>query len=189
VSFTAALLAGGRSRRMGRDKSALAWEGDTLLAHQARTLRMTGAQVLLLSGRAGQALALEGFILVSDSEAGAGPAAALADAWRGTHTDVLLVLAVDLPRMPADYLRSLAVAALQQERSVVPVLGGRYEPLAAAWHRSCLAEFVGASGRSLQDICAKLAAADLMTARQVSDGEARLFENINTPADYDRLWS
>ncbi len=174
---------------MGLDKSGLGWDGITLLAHQARTLRLTGAQQLLLSGRREQALQLEGFALVTDSESGAGPAAALADAWRETHTQVLLVLAVDLPRMPVEYLRELALGASRQERSVVPMLGGRYEPLAAAWHRSCMPEFFGAAGRSLQSICSILSGGDLLTVRQVSDGEAQLFENVNTPSDYARLQS
>jgi molybdopterin-guanine dinucleotide biosynthesis protein A len=172
---------------MGRDKSTLNWGDGTLLAHQARTLRLAGAQQLLVSRRPDQAGQLEGFTLVTDSESGAGPAAALADAWRATNTDVLLALAVDLPRMPADYLREMALGAMQQERSVVPVLGGRYEPLAAAWHRSSLLEFAGAAGGSLQSICAMLARMDLLTPREVSDGEAQLFENVNTAADYERL--
>ena len=187
MSFSAVLLAGGASRRMGRDKTSLEWSGATLLAHQAKTLRLTGAQHCLLSRRPGQAWLLEGFGLVTDSELEAGPAAALADAWRATNAQVLVALAVDLPQMPSDYLREMAVGALQQERSVVPVLAGRYEPLAAAWHRSCLHEFFGSAGRSLQGICATLAKQDLLTVREVSDGEARLFENLNTPVDYERL--
>ena len=187
MSFSAVLLAGGMSRRMGRDKSALNWNDASLLAHQARVLQLTGAQQLLLSHRPDQAFELSGFTLVRDSEAGAGPAAAIADVWRETNCQVLLSLAVDLPRMPPDYLHEMAVGALQQERSVVPMLAGRYEPLAAAWHRSCLARFFGAAGKSLQGICATLAAENLLTVRQVSDGEAQLFENLNTPADYERL--
>ena len=187
MNFSAVLLAGGASRRMGRDKPALEWSGATLLAHQAKTLRLTGAQPLLLSRRPGQVWWLDGFGLVTDSELDAGPAAALADAWRATNSAVLLVLAVDLPRMPAEYLREMALAALQQERSVVPMLAGRYEPLAAAWHRSCLPDFFGAAGRSLQSICGILAQRELLTSRAVSDGEAHLFENVNTPEDYERL--
>ena len=187
MNFSAVLLAGGRSSRMGRDKSTLYWNGATLLAHQAGILRETGAQQLLLSGRADQAELITGFSLVTDSQGGAGPAAALADAWRATNADVLLVLAVDCPRILPDYLRELALGALQQERSVVPVLSGRYEPLAAAWHRSCLMEFFDVAGRSLQSVCAVLAKSELLTVREVTDGEAQLFENINTPADYERL--
>jgi molybdopterin-guanine dinucleotide biosynthesis protein A len=187
MNFSAVLLAGGASTRMGRDKSTLYWNGATLLAHQATILRETGASQLLLSGRAEQAELITGFSLVKDSQSNAGPAAALADAWRVASTDVLLVLAVDCPRILPDYLRELALGALQQERSVVPVRGGRYEPLAAAWHRSCLMEFFDPGGRSLQSICAALAKTELLTVREVTDGEGQLFENINTPDDYERL--
>lgn len=187
MNFSAVLLAGGASRRMGRDKSTLYWNGTSLLEHQAGIVRQTGAQQLLLSGRADQISFVEGFTLVTDTEVGAGPAAALADTWRENNAPVLVALAVDSPRIPADYLRELALAALQQERSVVPMLAGRYEPLVAAWHRSCVGEFFGSAGRSLQSICAMLAKANLLTVREVSDGEAQLFENINTPDDYVRL--
>src|SRR5207248_11712495 len=117
--------------RMGRDKSTLYWNGATLLVHQASLLRQTGAQQLLLSGRMEQISMVEGFTLVTDTEAEAGPAAALADTWRETNANVLIALGVDLPRIPPEYLRELALAALQQERSVVPMLAGRYEPLVA----------------------------------------------------------
>lgn len=187
MNFSAVLLAGGASRRMGRDKGTLYWNGASLLAHQAEILRHTGAQQLLLSGRPEQIALVDGFTLVTDTEAGAGPAAALADIWRETNSSVLVALAVDSPRIPAEYLRELALAALQQERSVIPMLAGRYEPLAAAWHRSCLGEFFGSAGRSLQSICGMLAKANLITVREVSDGEAQLFDNINTPDDYARL--
>jgi molybdopterin-guanine dinucleotide biosynthesis protein A len=172
---------------MGRDKSTLYWNGTTLLVHQAEILRLTGAHQLLLSGRGGQSNSVPGFSVVEDSENLAGPAAALADVWRATNAQVLVVLPVDVPRIPPDYLRDLALGALQQERSVVPVRSGLYEPLVAAWHRSCLTEFFGSAGRSLQSICANLAKMDLITVREVTDGESQLFENINTPADYERL--
>ena len=187
MNCSAVLLAGGASRRMGRDKSTLYWNGTTLLEHQAAILRMTGAQQLLLSGRVEQISLVEGFTLVTDTEVEAGPAAALADTWRETNTNVLIALGVDSPRIPADYLRELALAALQQERSVIPMLAGRYEPLVAAWHRSCVGEFFGSANRSLQSICAMLAKSNLVTVREVSDGEAQLFDNINTPEDYARL--
>ena len=187
MSFAAVLLAGGASLRMGRDKPALTWSGQSLLAHQGQTLRATGADQFMLSRQVAQPWALDGFLVITDSDLNGGPAAALADAWRMAHADVLLALAVDLPKMPPDYLREMALGALQQGRSVVPRLAGRYEPLAAAWHRSCLPEFFSATGRSFQGICASLAQSDLLTPREVSDGEAQLFANLNTSADYDRL--
>src|SRR4051812_44108473 len=61
VNFSAVLLVGGASRRMGRDKSTLYWNGTSLLVHQAGILRQTGAQQFLLSGRVEQMPMVDGF--------------------------------------------------------------------------------------------------------------------------------
>ena len=49
VSFSAAVLAGGRSTRMGTDKAFVLWRGRTLLEHQLSTLRALGPNALLVS--------------------------------------------------------------------------------------------------------------------------------------------
>lgn len=192
MSFAAVLLAGGGSRRMGRDKAGLAWGGVTLLAHQAATLRATGASELLVSCRAEQVAARVAelgaeFRVVVDVHPDSGPAAALDDAWRATRADVLLVLALDLPRMNAEYLRELVARAQTLERSVVPVHSGLFEPLAAAWHRSCLVAFDQVRHRPVKEICAELVKRELLVTREVTDGEGALFANVNTPEEYERV--
>ncbi len=187
MSFAAVLLAGGGSRRMGRDKATLAWGAGTLLEHQAQALRATGADEWLISCRAECGREVEGFRVVLDVHPDAGPAAALDDVWRAARADVLVVLPLDMPLMRPDYLRDLAMSARQQQRSVVPVIGGYYEPLAAAWHRSCLVAFDQVMHRPMQEICAELVKRELLTPRNVSDGEMAMFENLNTPEDYARL--
>ncbi|WP_438480219.1 molybdenum cofactor guanylyltransferase [Oleiharenicola lentus] len=187
MSFATVLLTGGGSRRMGRDKAMLAWSDGTLLTHQAATLRATGASELLLSCAPDREWICEGFRVVCDTQADTGPAAALLDAWQATTADVLVVLPIDVPRMSVDYLRELALRARQLEQSVVPVRGGYFEPLAAAWHRSSLVAFDRVAHRPMQEICAELAKRGLLHAREVSDGEAALFENMNTPEEYQRV--
>ena len=51
IPFAAALLAGGRSLRMGRDKARLPWGGEPLWRHQWRTLAALEPSSLLLSCR------------------------------------------------------------------------------------------------------------------------------------------
>ena len=53
MNFSAVILAGGKSSRMGRDKAWLEFRGHTLLARQIGIARETGAAEIMVSGRAG----------------------------------------------------------------------------------------------------------------------------------------
>ncbi|HEY5345385.1 MAG TPA: NTP transferase domain-containing protein, partial [Verrucomicrobiae bacterium] len=52
MNFSAVILAGGKSSRMGRDKAFLEIGGTTLLARQIGLARELGAAEIFISGRA-----------------------------------------------------------------------------------------------------------------------------------------
>ena len=117
---------------------------------------------------------------------GAGPLAALANIWMGSPAEVLLVLAIDLPFVPTDRLRTMAGLARQEGRSVMPHRNGRFEPLAAAWHRSCLPTMqhtLAAGQRSFQPLCADLLAAGRLRPLASDDPGAQWLANLNRPED------
>lgn len=189
MSHAAVLLAGGYSRRMGSDKASLPWGRASLLQHQAATLRATGARDWILACRPEQQFALPGFKLVPDPEPDRGPMAALANVWKHTQTDVLLVLAVDMPFAPAAWLRQLAIMADREGQSVLPASDSVYEPLAAAWHRSCLPHWHSAlksSRRSFQTLSKELAAYGKLREITIGKEETRWLTNLNCPADFSR---
>jgi molybdopterin-guanine dinucleotide biosynthesis protein A len=179
------LLAGGRSRRMDRDKAGLDWHGRTLGEHQAATLAASGAWPLLLSCRADQTWDPAGFTRIEDRDDQDGAVGALVGAIESADTPVVTVLAVDLPLMPADWLGALTGRARENGVSVVPVQDGRFEPLAAAWHCSALPalEAALAANRSLQSACAALQAEGRLQPHVISAEEAKLLTNVNTPED------
>src|SRR5687768_17396927 len=104
---SAVLLAGGKSSRMGRDKGALLVEGEPLWQRQLNILRRTQPRELFISGPLDGPYANTGVRIVSDAEPHLGPLGGIAAALGECTTDWLLVLAVDLPFMRADYLLSL----------------------------------------------------------------------------------
>ncbi len=53
MNFSAVILAGGKSSRMGRDKAWLEFDGQSLLARQIACVRRAGASEVFISGRAG----------------------------------------------------------------------------------------------------------------------------------------
>jgi molybdopterin-guanine dinucleotide biosynthesis protein A len=179
------LLVGGHSRRMGRDKAGLPWAGRPLADHQAARLAASGAWPLLCSCRAEQRATPIGFTRVEDEPGRAGPLSALIGTWAATKSEVLTCLAVDLPLVPTALLAFLAREARTRGVSIVPRLHGRYQPLAAAWHRSALPVLVEAAEneRSFQHVCSQLEVTGRLCARQITDEEAGWFLNLNTAAD------
>src|SRR5689334_8223671 len=101
--LTGAVLAGGQSRRMGRDKATLAHDGRPLWARQAGILRETGADPVAVVRAPGQApLGLpDDLLLWHDTVAAVGPLAGLHIALSQCRTSLLAVLAVDMPRVDA----------------------------------------------------------------------------------------
>jgi molybdopterin-guanine dinucleotide biosynthesis protein A len=98
------VLAGGASRRMGRDKAALEIAGETLAASAARRLRAVCPRVAVADGGRGL---VPGLPSMPDGP-GDGPVAGILGAARDLPGHPLLVLACDLPGVPAALLEELA---------------------------------------------------------------------------------
>ncbi len=184
--FSAVLLAGGRSTRMGRDKALLPLDdGRTLLARQLATLRAAGTAEMLVSARAEQHLPLDGTRLIPDLQPDSGPLAGLAAALAAAAHDRVLVLAIDLPQMPPEFLAAL-VRDSTPACGVVPTRDGRPEPLAAVYPgaaASVAAELLDAGERRAVEFARRLAAHGLVRWHEVTPVEWANFSNWNTPAD------
>ncbi len=188
-SFAGLLLAGGRSTRMGQDKAHLSWRGAALGEHQAATLAATGARPLFVSCRPEQAWTPRDFLRIEDLAPNGGALAAFVDALAAIPADVTLVLAIDLPLVRARWLASLATRATEEKISVVPRHADRFEPFAAAWHRSALSVLreTLARGDSLQAACATLRERKLLHTLALDADEAASLANLNTPAEVTAL--
>lgn len=189
--LSTALLAGGRSSRMGEDKAFLDWKGRPLWAHQlAKLLELQPAGPALLSANPGQPFPafIEGVRLVHDSASGLGPLGALRDCLAAAGAaDYLLVLAVDLPGMPGESLRVLSRFPSLTRRGAIPKLDGRWEPLAAIYPLAALAfaeEQIARGQLSLQALCDRLETAGLVDGMPVEPENRGHYANVNTPEDY-----
>ena len=184
--FSAVLLAGGRSRRMGSDKAALVVGGQPLWQRQLATLRATGASELFISGRTDGPYAGCGVPIIADLTPGAGPLAALeAVLPRITNTHAV-VLAIDLPSMRADFLQALVNTALANNCSVIPENEGRFEPLAAVYTPRLLPlviECLQSSDYSMQSLLRRSVNHGLAIAHPLRPEERVLFLNLNSPED------
>ena len=104
TSLGAIILCGGGSRRMGRDKALLDWDGQRAVDRVAALARAVGAEALVTAG------ADLGLPWVPDDEAGAGPVGGVLAGAKALGTARLLVLAVDAPTVTVEDLASLLAA-------------------------------------------------------------------------------
>ena len=183
---TLVILAGGRSRRMGRDKASLPAGDGTLIEHLVRRLASVASEVIIAGGP--NVSQVDGVRTVDDRYPGLGPLGGIHAGLLAASRSRVWVVAGDLPdvepRLGA-LLCSLAVGV----DAVVPRVDERPEGLCAVYDRSLasrIASLLQAGERRVQDLLAQLdvryvSAPEL---RQV-DPELRSFRNLNTPADYE----
>jgi molybdenum cofactor guanylyltransferase len=115
-SLGAIILCGGASRRMGRDKALLAWDGVRAVDRVAALARAVGAEKLITAG------ADLGLPWVPDDEAMAGPVGGVLAGARALRCERLLVLAVDAPTVTADDLTPLLAGGGYYEGLPVPMV-------------------------------------------------------------------
>jgi molybdopterin-guanine dinucleotide biosynthesis protein A len=185
-AFSAVLLAGGKSTRMGRDKAALMFEGRPSWQRQLATLTALHPDEIFISGKADGPYAGAGIEIIGDLHPGRGPLSGIeAACWR-MKTPLLCVLAVDLPWMTPAFLDRLVKIAMQDGRGVVPQTGEYYEPLAAVYPRAVLTvvgEHLRHTDHSMQHLVRRAAELDLVIPYPLCDEDRLLFHNVNTPAD------
>lgn len=185
MKFSAVILAGGRSQRMGKDKAWLMVEGKPLITRQVELARALGAVEVFISARAGSEYDSLDCRIVQDRVANAGPLAGMESALATSSSPLLLVLAVDMPKMTASPLQTLLVCC-SGICGAVPRFQDKIEPLAAIYPRSALpiAQELLDSGRyAARDFATRCVEFNLTTFIDLPAQNTIYFTNWNTPAD------
>lgn len=185
MNFSAVLLAGGESRRMGKDKATLTFHGRPLWQRQLQVLWELNPEKIFVSARIRPSwLPVETELLLDDPPS-RGPLSGLTIALARMVTTHLIVLAVDMPFLTSVEFRILCGLAIAG-RGVVPVIAERAEPLVAIYPREALPDFVGALGGnnfSLQALTRDLAVACKVRLLDVPSETRRSYRSVNEPDD------
>ena len=189
MNFSAVILAGGKSSRMGRDKAFLELDGQLLLARQISLVHEIGASEIFISGRSGVDYSAFKCQVLLDEQPGLGPLAGIASALDAANYPLLFVLAVDMINLPANLLREFH-AHCKDGIGAVPFHGEVAEPLAAFYPKSAarLARDLlkGANpdcspgAKHFADLCVQAGQARFIP---VSPDHAVSFASWNSPAD------
>lgn len=188
AGMTGLVLAGGGGRRMGRDKATMMVDDERLVDRAVRRLADCCEDVLVAPGHR-RPLEVAGARTIADAP-GEGPLAGIVGGLQQAQTELLAVIAVDMPHASAAVLRALA-ATWAGEAAVVPVVGGTAQPLHAVYAVSWTDRFAAlldagepSAVRVLELLGAQPADATIWGA---ADPAGDFAANLNTPDDLAAL--
>ena len=185
-TVAAILLSGGASRRMGKDKTQLVIDGSTLAVRTGELLARVAATAIEVGP------GVSGLPSFLETPRGEGPLVAIAAGCHALdelgHAGAALIVACDLPFLSEELLRF--IVNWDMNGTVVPVVGGRPQPLCAKWSSRDLhsaQELVDRGIRSLQHVSQAPDAQYLHESNWGRVVTERQFCDVDDPEDLQRL--
>ena len=187
ANISAALLTGGASSRMGRDKASLTLSGVPLAVRAARLLARFFSDVMIVGGEA-TADVPGRFVPDSHPDAPRCALRGIVTALEHAKADRVLVLATDMPFVTPDLI--LGLTAWPEHDVVLPRRDGRPDPLCGIYRRSILgvaSANLAAGELALRSVFEAvdtdyLEGADL----EALDPDGSALTNLNLPEDLER---
>ena len=175
---------------MGRPKHALILDGETLLTRAVRRAGSVAGRVYVL-GPPDRTHGLD-LVALPDELPGTGPLGAIFTGLKHTRTEFNFFLSCDVPFMEVRLLRYLARQALDSAADVTlpetPSEG--YQPLSAIYRRRALPAVrrsLAAGRNKIASFFPNVELRVLCWPELARAGfRASIFDNLNTPVDYER---
>ena len=190
IRYSAAILCGGKSRRMGEDKASLQWKDIPLAKYKWQQFTGCAEEVFFSvrdpeQGELIRKMVGEGALAVPDEPAGCGPLGGIYASLKHCSEEYLFVTAVDMPFSDPETAQELA-ALIEGYDAVIPVTAdGRQHPLCALYAKTCLPAFeqqLKAGDYKVRDALAGLRVRSV-NAADLRGGEKKL-TNMNDQSEY-----
>ena len=182
------ILAGGLSRRMGRDKAGLPAGDGTLIQHLARRLAPVVDETIVAGGSG--RYDLPGVTTVDDRYPGLGPLAGIHAGLLVARSPLVWVVGCDLPDVDPG-LAALLCGLAGDVDAVVPRIDSEPQGVCAVYDRALAPRIEGLLAAGERRVKMLLGASNVRYVTpgelRAVDPELRSFRNINTPAEY-RAW-
>ena len=183
-NMSAAVLAGGFSKRMGANKADLKLGDQTLLEIAIQKFQKLGITDIMVSG---YGKPVDGTRAVADIYSGKGPLGGVHACLKAAEKPACLVISADCPLIPEDTLKALAEA--HEGPATVLKCGDQIEPLIAVYDAALHAR---AEELIQKDDWSVRRMANNPEVKKVEyTGDPELLLNCNTPEDFEKaktLW-
>ena len=176
------VLAGGKSSRMGSDKSLLQFDGTPLVSRAVTTMREVFKDVVVISDKRDEYAFLDVPVL-PDIKKECGPLGGIHAAFVHTGADSLFVLACDMPFVSSELIRYV-VNAGSGAKAAVPKMNGRLQPLCGLYSRRSLPiieQSLDSKSYRIQMVLAKLGPTVITIQQDLPFHASNLLDNLNTP--------
>lgn len=178
---TAVILAGGGSRRMGKDKAFLNLKGKPIIQHQIEILKALCSSIIIVANKIEKYKKLN-VLLLRDEIPYLGPLGGILTGLKNAPTDWIFVCGCDMPFIDAKLIE------YEWERRdnadiVVPFYKERFQTLHALYKKSCLKtieEAIKKGERRIRDILPHLRLNIIKEEEIVSIKAEKSLVNINT---------
>lgn len=180
LAFDGGVLLGGASRRYGRDKALAHHDGQAMGERMIDILLGSGAARVITVGGPDRGFPVPH---VPDRYPGQGPLGGLISALGACQSDLLVVLACDLPNLtPATVVKLVATAVQNPGYGAVGAFTDRKEPLCACYRVSLASTPARASfDQGIRSLTTFLDTIKILWVVLPDPGELR---NVNTPEDH-----
>ena len=186
---TAAILAGGKSSRMGFDKQLLTDNNRRILETVSDTLRKEFSDILIVTAKPELYEGME-VRVCSDEFQNMGPLAGIHAALSNGRSKYVYLIACDMPVVSLPYIRHMKQRIYEAQPKVcVCRRNDRFEPFNGFYSRELLPDAEQRLKDGSSSLFRFISAADpLIVSEETAkkfDGEFRMFTNINTRSEYD----
>lgn len=188
LKTAAVILAGGMSRRMGRDKAALPFGEETMLSHLVRLYRPHFDITAVSVNTAGR-FETYGALEVVDRHPGDGPLAGLEAAFLDTDADLIFLTGTDLPLGDPALAHHLMEVRGDHDACLIRSAKG-LEPLFAIYSSTCLdavRKSLEEGRRSMFSMLQQVHTLELSAESLTDFNVQRILTNVNDPEEYARV--
>ncbi len=176
------VLAGGKSRRMGTDKSLLELHGRPLIEHIVQQLQPNVSQ-LIIGANDPDKFTFLGHEVVTDEQPDCGPLMGILSCLTRCKSEHALVVGCDIPDLNLPFFRRLLREAVDVDVVMPRTSAGHLEPLFAVYSKSAIdpaRAILERGGRRIIDLV------DVAKIKYVTFPETGWYHNLNTPNDVDQ---
>ena len=183
-NWTGAVLAGGKSSRMGEDKALMVRNGKTMLDHALDLIERATHELMIVGDPVKYGHVHPN--TVNDIRPSCGPLAGITSVLHYSSNDQNLIIACDMPNLNTALFDQLKAFMHDGTDAIIPTHNGLIEPLAGAYHRRCAPVFKNCLDNTVFKMSDALALVST-TFVEVIPGTGKwpedLFKNINAKED------